>query len=291
MVREPLNCQWINKYCKIEIHCRYRQEYEDKDVKTYILKVNSMIETFTLVVIAGTFLLAGSVKGVIGLGLPTVSLGLLAATLDLTTAMALLLIPSFVTNVWQAVIGGNGKSILRRIWPFLFFATVTIWFGSIALNTVNSRYLSILLGILLLAYSLLNILGVRLSISSPHERWSGLILGTANGVLTGMTGSFVVPGVMYLQAIGLPRDMLVQAMGMLFTLSTVGLAVALQKSNLLTSELTTISAFAVVPAIIGMVVGQKVRKSLSETKFRKIFFVSILVLGAFIIVKSIFSLK
>jgi uncharacterized membrane protein YfcA len=101
-----------------------------------------------------------------------------------------------------------------------------------------------------------------------------------------MTGSFVVPGVMYLQAIGLPRDKLVQAMGMLFSLSTIGLAFALQNNNLLTSELATISAFAVVPSIIGMVVGQKIRKSLSETRFRRIFFVSILVLGAFIIAKS-----
>ncbi len=249
-----------------------------------------MIETYTLVVIAGTFLLAGSVKGIIGLGLPTVSLGLLAAVLDLTTAMALLLIPSFVTNVWQAAFGGNTKDILKRIWPFLCLATVTIWFGATALNTVNPFHLSILLGLLLLAYSSLNILGFRLSISPRHEKWSGLILGTLNGVFTGMTGSFVVPGVMYLQAIGLPRDLLVQAMGMLFALSTIGLAIALQKNNLLTPELAIISASAVVPAIIGMVIGQKVRKSLSETKFRKIFFVSILILGAFIITKSVLSL-
>jgi uncharacterized membrane protein YfcA len=246
-----------------------------------------MIETFTLVGIAATFLLAGSVKGVIGLGLPTVSLGLLAATLDLTTAMALLLIPSFVTNIWQAVTGGNNKIILKRIWPFLCLATVTIWIGSTALNTVNPLYLTILLGILLLAYSFFNLLGFRFSISSQHEKWSGLILGMVNGVLTGMTGSFVVPGVMYLQAIGLSRDMLVQAMGMLFTLSTIGLAFALQESNLLTPELATVSVFAVVPSIIGMVVGQKLRKSLSETKFRKIFFVAILLLGAFIIAKSL----
>ncbi len=81
-----------------------------------------MIDTSTAIIIGMTFLLAGGVKGVIGLGLPTVSLGLLAATLDLTTAMALLLIPSFVTNIWQAVIGGNGKIILKRIWPFLCLA-------------------------------------------------------------------------------------------------------------------------------------------------------------------------
>jgi uncharacterized membrane protein YfcA len=250
-----------------------------------------MTQTFTAIMIGGTFLLAGGVKGVIGLGLPTVSLGLLAAAFDLTTAMALLLIPSFVTNVWQAVVGGNGKAILLRIWPFLCLATITIWFGSNALITINPLYLSFLLGILLLAYSTVNLLGFRLSITPQHERWAGLLLGTTNGILTGMTGSFVVPGVMYLQAIGLPRDMLIQAMGMLFSLSTMGLAFALQKNNLLTSELATVSAIAVFPAIIGMMVGQRVRKSLSESKFRKIFFISIFVLGGFVIAKSTLSLN
>ncbi|MGD9950649.1 MAG: sulfite exporter TauE/SafE family protein [Desulfobulbus sp.] len=249
-----------------------------------------MIDTLTVLLISATFLLAGSVKGVIGLGLPTVSLGLLAATLDLTTAMALLLIPSFITNIWQATVGGDGKIILQRIWPFLCLATITIWLGSTALTVINPLYLSILLGVLLLAYSVLNLLGFRFSIPPKHEQWSGLLLGTANGILTGMTGSFVVPGVMYLQAIGLPRDMLVQAMGMLFSLSTIGLAFALKKNNLLTYELATISALAVVPSILGMVIGQKIRKSLSENKFRRIFFISILILGAFIITKSLFSL-
>lgn len=249
-----------------------------------------MIETVTAIVIGGTFLLAGGVKGVIGLGLPTVSLGLLAAAFDLTTAMALLLFPSFVTNVWQAVVGGNAKAILQRIFPFLCLATITIWLGSNALINVNALYLSILLGILLLSYSALNLLGFRLSIAPQHERWAGPLLGTANGIFTGMTGSFVVPGVMYLQAIGLSRDMLVQAMGMLFSLSTMGLAFALQKNNLLTAELATVSAFAVIPAVMGMAVGQRIRKSLSETRFRKMFFLSIFLLGGFIIAKSALTL-
>ncbi len=249
-----------------------------------------MTETFTLIIISATFLLAGSVKGVIGLGLPTVSLGLLAATLDLTTAMALLLIPSFITNIWQAAVGGNAKIIFKRIWPFLCLATVTIWLGSSALTIINPLYLSALLGFLLLAYASLNLLGFRLSISSPSEKWLGPLLGTANGILTGMTGSFVVPGVMFLQAIGLPRDMLVQAMGMLFSLSTIGLAFSLQKHNLLTPELASISAFAVIPSLIGMVLGQKIRKSLSESRFKRIFFISIFVLGLFIIGKATFTL-
>jgi len=245
-----------------------------------------MIEPFTVIIISLTFLLAGSVKGVIGLGLPTVSLGLLAATFDLTTAMALLLIPSFITNIWQATVGGNAKIILKRIWPFLWLATMTIWIGSTALKTINSLYLTILLGALLLVYASINLLGVGLSIAPRNEKWAGPLLGTANGIFTGMTGSFVVPGVMYLQAIGLPREMLIQAMGMLFSLSTIGLAIALQKHTLLTLEVASISALAVIPSLIGMMLGQKIRTSLSEDKFKKLFFVSILILGFFIIGKS-----
>ncbi len=89
-----------------------------------------MFDLTTIVVIGATFLLAGTVKGVIGLGLPTLSLGLLTATLDLTTAMALLIIPSFITNLWQAIAGGNTRELLLRLWPFLLMATITVWPGA-----------------------------------------------------------------------------------------------------------------------------------------------------------------
>jgi uncharacterized membrane protein YfcA len=246
-----------------------------------------MNDIFLYIAIAATFLLAGSVKGVIGMGLPTVSLGLLAATLDLTSAMAILLVPSFVANLWQATSGGNGRAIVVRLWPFLLMATLTIGVGALALIYVNPSYLSILLGMLLIVYSALNLSGVRFSIPPHKEKWLGAALGAINGIMTGMTGSSVVPGVMYLQAIGLPRDMLVQAMGILFTATTVALAVALGKSQILTAELALISAMAVIPAITGMLIGQRVRRLLSEVRFKKVFFVSVFILGLFIIAKTL----
>ena len=185
-------------------------------------------EPAVLVAIAGTFLLAGTVKGVIGLGLPSISLGLLAAALDLTSAMALLLVPSFVTNLWQALVGGHGRMLLRRLWPFLSLATVTVWAGAAALTRVNLDLLSALLGVLLAAYGAASLAGVRFSLDRRAEARAGPVLGIVNGVLTGMTGSFVVPGVMYLQAIGLARDALIQAMGMLFTVSFPAVAVSAQ---------------------------------------------------------------
>jgi uncharacterized protein len=100
----------------------------------------------TVLVVIGTFLLAGAVKGVIGLGLPTVSLALLTVALDLPTAMALLLMPSFVTNLWQSVTGGSAIVILSRLWPFLLMATTTVWIGVLALARLDFTLLTGLLG-------------------------------------------------------------------------------------------------------------------------------------------------
>jgi len=77
-----------------------------------VAKECTLFDVTMVVVVIGTFLIAGAVKGVIGLGLPTVSLAALTVALDLPSAMALLLVPSFVTNLWQAMVGGNAKVIL-----------------------------------------------------------------------------------------------------------------------------------------------------------------------------------
>lgn len=238
---------------------------------------------------AATFLLAGTVKGVIGLGLPTITLGLMTLLLDLPSAMALLIVPSLATNLWQAAIGGHALDILRRTWPFLLMATVTIWIGALALSRVDLSYLSALLGLLLVAYAAIGLAGFRLSLPPRAILWSGPLFGIANGVLTGMTGSFMVPGVLYLQALGMPRDMLVQAMGMLFMASTAGLAVALGGNVHIDAELGLASALGLVPAILGMILGRKIRSLLSETRFRLIFFMGILALGLYIAVSTLIA--
>jgi uncharacterized protein len=250
-----------------------------------------LFDLTTVLVVGGAFLIAGAVKGVIGLGLPTVSLGLLTVALDLKTAMALLIVPSFVTNLWQAVVGGNGKAILHRLWPFLVMATVTVWIGVTALTRVNPSLLTALLGAQLVVYSLMSLGGVRLTVPVRHEGWAGSLIGSANGVLTGMTGSSVVPGVMFLQAVGLPRDVLIQAMGILFAASTLALGTALQQANLLTVEHGILSSAAVLPAIAGMLAGQWIRKGLTEQRFRTVFFVALLVLGAYLIANAMRMLR
>ncbi len=203
--------------------------------------------------------------------------------------MALLLAPSLVTNLWQATVGGNGKALLSRLWPFLALAMVTVWIGALALTRVDLRLLSALLGGLLIAYAALNLAGWRPAIAARREMWAGPLAGAVNGVLTGMTGSFVVPGVLYLQAIGLQRDPLIQAMGMLFSASTLALAVALTGNNLISAELGGLSLAALLPAALGMAFGQRIRRRLPEARFRRVFFIALTLLGAAIIAKAAFT--
>lgn len=250
-----------------------------------------MFDLTTMIVVSGAFFIAGAVKGVIGLGLPMVSLGLLTIALDLQTAMALLVVPSFVTNLWQSVVGGNAKLILHRLWPFLVMATVTVWIGVAALTRLNPSLLTALLGAQLVTYSLVSLRGIRLTIPIRHEGWSGLLVGSANGVMTGMTGSSVLPGVMFLQAIGLPRDLLIQSMGILFAASTLALAAALQQADVFTVDHGILSSAAVLPAIAGMIGGRWIRKGLTEQRFRTVFFVALLVLGAYLIASAIRMLR
>jgi hypothetical protein len=240
---------------------------------------------YSLAVIGATFLVAGLVKGVIGLGLPTVALAVLTATLGLKPAIALLLIPAFATNVWQSVVGGALAEILRRLSTLLIGVCAGTWVGVRVLAGSDARLLASLLGVLLGAYAIASLLKVQVRHQARSEPWLSPVIGTVNGVLTGMTGAYAVPALLYLQAMDFPRDRFVQAMGVLFLVSTIALAAALGDQDLLSPELGMLSLGAVLPSLLGMVAGARLRHRLSEAAFRKTFFVSLLILGAFIAVR------
>tara|TARA_B100000609_G_scaffold190512_1_gene178498 strand:+ start:118 stop:876 length:759 start_codon:yes stop_codon:yes gene_type:complete len=251
-----------------------------------------MFDLLTVLAILATFFVAGVVKGVIGLGLPSISLALLTVVINLPTSMALLIMPSLVTNIWQAIRGGKFLKILKRLWLLFLTSTLTVWTGSKALAIVDLTLLSALLGSLLMSYAIVSLYGLRFNIKSRNEWWVGSLTGSVNGILTGMTGSFVVPGVFYLQSIRQEKDELIQSMGILFTTSTLALFFSLQTNEYLTSKLIVWSSISIVPSIIGVLIGQQIREWLSEKIFKNVFFFSLLFIGAYIIViafKNIFN--
>jgi uncharacterized protein len=249
--------------------------------------LNTIWATDTISLILFAFLLGGIVKGIIGTGLPTIALAILTATIGLKEGMAIILLPSILTNIRQGFFGGELDVVMKRSWSFFVATFLTVWVGAAFIPHVNISFLSGLLGTILIVYAAIGIFAAGIPRPGSAEQWMSPLIGAINGLLTGLTGSSVIPGVLYLQSLGLKRDTLIQTMGLLFFISTTTLALALQKNHLLTTELLLISAIAVIPTFIGMQVGISIRKRISEKRFRQFFFGFMLLLGVYIIARSL----
>jgi uncharacterized membrane protein YfcA len=236
---------------------------------------------YHLILVALIFLLAGLVKGVIGLGLPTISMGLLALVMPPAEAAALLIVPSLVTNVWQMVVGSHLRGLLRRLWPMMLAIVLGTWSAAwlgLGLGAAAGPA-TIGLGIALALYALVGLLAFRLRLPSSGEAaWSPAV-GAITGAITAATGVFVIPAVPYLQALGLEQDELVQALGLSFTVSTLALAVGLAGSGAFGGTVALHSLLALAPAVLGMMAGQAILRRVSPAVFRLCFFAGLLLLG------------
>ncbi|KVT87789.1 hypothetical protein WT25_06760 [Burkholderia territorii] len=240
------------------------------------------IHTLTIVVLV--FLLAGAVKGMIGLGLPTIAMGLLTLAMPPSAAASLLLVPSFITNVWQLWLGPSFGSLLRRLWPLLAGLTIGTLTGTLTglpALAAGSAWTHAALGVVLVAYGCWGLAAARLPAPGRHEKWLSAVAGYLTGVMTAATGVFVVPAVPYLQALRLPKDDLIQALGLSFTASTVALALQLRVTGALQTVDLGVSVLALVPALAGMMGGQYARRVMSENAFKRCFFVGMIALGAY----------
>ncbi|MBV4460439.1 sulfite exporter TauE/SafE family protein [Pseudomonas sp. COR58] len=239
----------------------------------------------SLLVVA-TFFLAGSVKGVIGLGLPTVAMGLLGLAMAPAQAAALLIVPATLTNLWQLAFGGHLPGLVKRLWPMLLSVFLGTGVGTLWLGMAGGQWVVRGLGAALLLYALYGLWLPALRVSRRHEPWLGPVCGAVTGVITSATGVFVIPAVPYLQALGLSRDELVQALGLSFTVSTLALAGGLLWRGALGGAEFGASWLALVPAMLGMGFGQWLRRRISATLFKRVFFIGLGALGAHLLVSG-----
>lgn len=245
-----------------------------------------------LVGAVGVFALAGVVKGVVGLGLPTVSMALLALFMPTGQAAAWLLLPSLVTNVLQMrPFGASGQlgPVVRLLWPMQLGVVVgtvggMAWWGPLG-EAPGARGL---LGGALVVYGLWGLWGRPFHIPAPHQRWVGAVVGLLTGAVTALTGVFVVPGVPYLQALQLDRQALMQGMGLSFTVSTLALGLGLsgfggsQGSGLGGTALWA-SCAMLLPVLLGMAAGERLRARLSAVAFKRALMGSLLALGGWML--------
>ncbi len=238
------------------------------------------IQPVPLAVAALAFLLAGFVKGVIGLGLPTISMGLLSLVMPPAKAAALLIAPSFVTNVWQLAAGPSFRRLARRLWPMLMGVILGTLAGTGLLTGSHAGQAAVALGLMLMLYAGLGLTSVRFSAPPSDEWWLGPLIGALTGLATAATGVFAIPAVPYLGALNLGKEDMIQALGLSFTTSTIALAASLAAGGAFALGDIGASTAALAAALLGLAAGGAVRGRFSEQAFRRVFFGGLLVLGA-----------
>jgi hypothetical protein len=238
-----------------------------------------MLDPFDLALTGAAFLAAGVLKGIVGLGMPIVVIGVTAPVFGLATAIQLVIIPGAVTNVRQALRGGMLKRILVRQKWLLATTVVGIWFGTLVLAGGEGVWLSRLLGAALVAYALYALFLPQLPAPGRAEPVLAPLVGLASGMMSGMVGVWAVPGVVWMALLRLPRDELVQTLGIVFVTISVGLGGSFAQRALLDTAPLLLSTLALPAMLAGLLIGERLRHRLPEAGFRRVFLVALAVLG------------
>ena len=258
-------------------------------------------EIWALCAVAVVFLAGGVVKGGIGLGLPTVSIGLMAIWMPITEAAAILILPVILTNIWQAFFGTALKLILLRLWTLLIALMIGSAAAVILIASANQSLADGLLGTMLILYAGLALSGARFSVPVRAEPVLSSVIGLATGLISGATAIFVIPAVPYLQSLnfasGRPgreddpsdptratdqtmiKDALIQSLGITVLVGSAGLAFGLGAKGNLPLEVVVPGLIGTVTAILGMIAGRKIRNRLSLEVFRRWVLSALIVLG------------
>lgn len=231
--------------------------------------------------LALVFLLAGCVKGVTGMGLPTVAVSLLGLWMTPAQAAAMMVIPSLTTNLTQCR-GPYLGSLAKRLWPgWLAIAIVTIFvpgFGSHG-SEASAR---LWLGAILMAYGTWGLWRPALPDLSKSSPWLSTVTGVATGLVTALTAVFVLPWVPYLQSLRFEKDELIQALGLSFTVTTLALAVrvqALTPHGLLSASGGVAVCLSLACAFAGLKAGESLRSRLAGPSFQRALFLVFIALG------------
>jgi len=235
---------------------------------------------FTLIaIIAIAFTVAGTIKGAIGVGLPTTAIAILGTGLGLREAIPILIVPSLVANIWQIMRGGELLPLLRRFWLLNAIACFGVWLGTVILFRIDPTLLSALLGLVIVTYCLIGLLDYAPKVPKRREAVLTPIVGLGAGLLTGTTGSLLMPLMIYLQALGLEKDRFVQAAGLSLLIGTIAWAASLAQQGAFDGQVLLNSTMALIPTLVGMAFGQWIRGRLSQELFRKIVYAFLAVLG------------
>lgn len=234
---------------------------------------------------AAGLLIAGVVKGATGLGYASCALPFLVMAVGLKPAMAIVIAPALATNISLSLTAGHLRETVDRFkWLYLTMLP-GIGIGVWLLLWVPVTLAVQTLGIVILGYVALALARPALAIPSHLEGLLQWPTGFLNGVVTGLTGAQVMPLFPYMMALHLPPDMTVQAVNIAVLIASTVLAVSLLQTGIMTPPLLALSFAALVPALIGVEIGNRLRSRIPAAQFRRIVLLTLGLVGVLLLLR------
>lgn len=251
-------------------------------------KAAMTLHSIEFAAVVAIFLVGGVAKGAIGFGLPTVVMGLMGVWMPPAEAAALMVVPAFLTNIWQAFDGPHLVRVWRRLWPMILTLAAFAVPGTAIITGAGSAVTLCFLGSMLILFGILDLSGARLTVRDRSEPWLGLGVGTSTGLVTGATGVFVVPSALYIQALRLGKEEFTQAMGMMALTASVGLSIGLgMHGHFRVSDIAPPGVAATAAGVAGMAAGRAMRHRMPLETFRRWVLGGLIALGLVMIVRAL----
>lgn len=246
------------------------------------------MDTATLLALTtAVFLIAGTIKGIAGIGMPTIALGLMTLVLAPRMAVAIILFPLIVSNAWQFYRAGDMWAAIKRYRFFLVAMMILIFFSAILSAGASDRLIYGALGTVILLFVAINVLGTPPELPKRLDRPAQLLLGSATGLFGGLAAVYA-PGIaIYLAMRHVEKEEMVRATGLLVFAGSLPLLAGYLTQDLLSPRLALVSALMVIPTLIGFQIGEKVRHGLSQEAFKNVFFIVFFFLGLNLLRKAL----
>jgi uncharacterized membrane protein YfcA len=231
--------------------------------------------------------LAGIVKGMLGIGVPVVSISLLSLAINIPLAVSLLPVPILLSNLWQSLTSGQVVNTFRRFGPLIGALVIGTFVGARLLVDLDQRTLMAIVGAAVLVFAVSAHFPRYLRLGRRAERWLAMPIGFFAGVLGGMTTFFGPPLIMFLFALNLDKDEFVGTISTVYLCAAVPLAVALGMFGFMDLQAYLWSTAAAVPLLLGVLIGQWLRSRISQSAFRRGLLLLLLVAGVRLILRAI----
>lgn len=226
------------------------------------------------------FVVAGTVKGLVGIGMPTVSIGIMSQFAPPHFAIAVVVFPMLISNVWQVYRTGVGLDTIRRYKVLIGLMVVSLLITTVFTARVPADFLIGVIGLSVVAFSVTSLAHTPPALPDHRDGVGQVITGISAGILGGFTSIWSPPLVTYLIARRVEAEEFVRAAGVLILIGTVPLIIGFWQSGLLNGETAPMSALMVAPTLIGFSVGEAIRKRMDPAKFRRVLLWMFLVMGA-----------